>query len=94
MTRNPRETNGTRIQPITGISVRTMWTATARDAEEDRLPGVELDVGVPVVGLDDQEDDRGNDGDIGKARRRRCQRGRFARAAAEGRDGCGGTGVY
>jgi hypothetical protein len=38
----------------------------SRDTEEDRLPGMELDVRVPVVGLDDQEDDRRNDGDIGE----------------------------
>src|ERR1035441_2932757 len=37
------------------------------DEQEDRLPGVEANYGLLVIGRDDQEDDRRDDGDVGKA---------------------------
>jgi len=37
------------------------------NVKEDRLPGMEADIGASLEGLEDQEDDGRNDGDVGDA---------------------------
>ena len=46
--------------------VTAIQTAIHDDCEPDGLEGVEADEGLLVVGLEDEKDDGGDDGDVGE----------------------------
>ena len=51
-----------------GIMAITTTIDEPDNPQKDRLPGVEPYLGFLVVGRDHQEDDRRNEGEVGKAR--------------------------
>ena len=80
--KEPDQNERDQYPPNDGNDRQNDLDGEGRNAQEDRLPRVEADVGVLVERLDNQEDDRLNDGDVGQCASRNvgqallCGRGR------------------